>query len=125
MKRIGRVVLLAGLLLILLASCTAGPEQQLIGKWQGAGGSETIEFLKGGTFRGVLIWDMTHNAVGVNGTFTVRNDSLTLKPEQPQNLVPMSCKITFSNSGKELTVNYIDGGAIKRDGSVVQYRRIS
>ncbi len=105
-----------------IASCAQKPGQALAGKWQEVNGRETIEFRKDGTYQGVLIWDLTNQQVAVTGTYGIKGDLVSLQVEAPPNLTPMIWKVTFSNP-KELTITFQQGGALKRDGSMLTYRR--
>jgi hypothetical protein len=125
MKRTQQLVLLTGVLLMFLGSC-AKQEGTLVGKWQGTKGNESISFQKDGTFSGILIWDMTKNPIPVSGAYTVEGDTLTLRPDRKtHDLAPMSCKIAYSDSGKELTITFVQGGAVKLDGSIARYRKVT
>ena len=106
-----------------LASCGPKPEQALIGKWQEVNGREAIEFVKGGTFHGNLIWDLTKASLDVNGTYIVKGDLVNLTIEKPGNLTPMTWKVKFSGSD-ELTMTFQQGGAVKLDGGSASFRRV-
>ena len=105
-------------------SCSSKPEQALIGRWQDVSGKETIEFLKNRTFTGNMIWDMTKTSVKVSGTYSVEGETVSLRPDSPAGLVPMTCKIKLADANNELTVTCPQGGALKIDGSSSKYRRI-
>jgi len=105
-------------------ACTAKPEQPLVGRWQEVTGKETIEFLKDKSFRGNMIWDLMKTSVNVSGTYSLEGDIVSLKPDRPADLVPMTWKFKLSSSNNELTVTFQQGGALKVDGSFSKYRRI-
>ncbi len=107
-----------------LFACSSKNEQQLIGKWREASGNEGIEFAKNNTFLGIFVWDLTKQPLEVRGTYSVSGDTLTLKPQSPKDLVPMTCKIKFGQSSNELALTFKQGGAVKLDGSTLAYQRI-
>ncbi len=111
------------LLLLFILSCTPNPEQKLIGKWQNANGKEVIEFQRDRTFHGTLIWDMPKSPLTVSGTYSVSGNLVSVRPEKPQNLKPMTWEMSFSKSGDELRVVFKEGGALKLDGSTAVYRK--
>ncbi len=107
-----------------LISCSSKPGQPLTGKWQEVNGKELIEFLADGTFRGTLIWDLQKTTVQASGHYKVGGDIADLSVDKPENLAPMTLKLTFSSPGDELTIFFQQGGALKRDGTTSLYRRI-
>lgn len=107
---------------ILTISCTPKLEQTLAGKWQEINGREGIEFLKDGTFHGVLIWDLKRMPLEVSGTYKVKGDLLDLRVQKPKDLIPMTWKVSISPSG-EMTIVFQQGGALKVDGSAATYRK--
>ena len=107
-----------------LMACASKPEEALVGRWQEISGAETIEFLKDKSFHGSMIWDMTRTAVNVKGTYSIEGDVVSLKPDKPADLVPMTWKFKLSNSKNELIVTFQKGGALKLDGSLSKYRRV-
>ncbi|MDA8106746.1 MAG: hypothetical protein M0Z71_15390 [Nitrospiraceae bacterium] len=108
---------------MLTVSCTRQTAQSLVGTWQEVNGTESIEFLKDGSFRGKMIWDMTKQPVEVMGTYSRKGDLVDLKVDKPAQLTPMIWKVTIS--GTEMTIAFQQGGALKLDGSSLRYRRIS
>ncbi len=118
-----RSMLVSALFLIcgmLAVSCTSG--KSITGMWQEAKGSESIEFLKDGTFNGKLTWDMNKQPVEVAGSYTKKGELIDLKLRKPANLAPMTWKASIS--GTEMKVTFQHGGALKIDGSSAQYRRM-
>lgn len=107
---------------LLIASCAKKTEQTLVGKWQEVNGRETLEFRKDGTFQGMLVWDMTNQPISVTGTYGVKGDLVNLNVEAPTNLAPMTWQVKLS-SPEELTITFQQGGALKRDGTSLTYRR--
>jgi hypothetical protein len=99
-----------------LTSCGPKPEQALIGKWQEVKGSESIEFVKDGSFHGSLIWDLTNAPTDVSGNFNVNGDLVNLSIAKPDGLTPMTGKVKFANSD-EVTMLFQQGGALKRDST--------
>ncbi len=111
-------------LLLIISSCAQKYEQKLLGRWRESTGREGIEFVNNNTFAGIFVWDLTKKPLEVRGTYSLSGKILTLKPQTPKELVPMTCKINFGQSGDELTLTFTQGGAIKFDGSTLTYRRV-
>jgi hypothetical protein len=111
-------------LLLFISSCAQKPDQKLFGKWREASGREGIEFVKNNTFVGIFIWDLTKQPLEVRGAYSLSGEILTLKPQTPKDLVPMTCKIKFGQSDDELILTFDQGGALKLDGSTLTYRRV-
>lgn len=105
-------------------ACASKPEQALVGRWQEISGAENIEFLKDKSFHGIMVWDMTKAPVNLSGTYSIEGDVVSLRPEKPSDLVPMTLKIQLSNSNNDLTITFLTGGALKVDGGSARYRRI-
>ena len=124
MKRVVALSVSCLVLALLIVSCASKPDEMLVGKWQETTGKETIEFLKDKSFQGTLVWDLTKAPVNVAGKYTADKNTVTLTPTQPPTLSPMTLKVEFSKSGKELTITYQQGGAIKLDGSVLKYQKL-
>jgi hypothetical protein len=122
MKKIG--LLLIGCLLfgLFMTSCAKKTEQILVGKWQEVNGREILEFHKDGTYQGMLVWDMTNQPIAVTGTYVVKGDLVDLNVQSPPNLTPMTWQVKLP-SADELTVVFQQGGALKRDGGSLTYRR--
>ncbi len=121
-----RNILGVGLFLMavfVIISCSAAPDQKLVGIWQGTVGVEKIEFLNNKTFRGTMIWDVSKAPMELTGTYSLKGDLLDLKVEKPANLNPMTWKATFSGKD-QLTFLYQQGGALKLDGTSASFRRI-
>jgi len=112
------------LFFLLLMACSSKPQEALVGQWQGVSGAETIEFLKDKSFHGSMIWDMTKAPVNLSGTYSIEGDIVSLRPDKPSDLVPMTLKVKLSNSSNDLTITFVVGGALKVDGSSIPYRRI-
>ncbi len=108
---------------LIIVSCSAKPEQKLVGRWQGTNGMEKIEFLTNKTFQGTMIWDMPKTPIELEGTYEVKGDLVSLKVEKPQNLTPMTWKVTFSDKD-QITFMYQQGGAVKLDGTSASFRRV-
>ncbi len=121
MRQASRIVYL--LLALLCISCSTQKAPALVGSWQEVNGKEAIEFQKDGTFRGSMIWDRTKAPVNISGTYTMEGNNVSLKLQNPGDLVPMVWQIELSNSDKELKITYRDGGALKLDGTSATYRR--
>jgi hypothetical protein len=115
---------LFALLALSVASCTSKPQGTPIGKWQGINSAESIEFLKDGTYHGILIAELQKAPVDISGTYTVQGDLLNLKVTKPEALTPMIWKLEFSDSNNEITVTFQNGGALKIDGSLARFRRV-
>ena len=106
-----------------IISCSAKPDQNLVGIWQGTNGVEKIEFLDNKTFRGTMIWDMQKTPIELTGSYAVKGDLVDLKVEGPANLNPMTWKVTFSGKD-QLAFLYQQGGALKLDGTSAGFRRV-
>jgi hypothetical protein len=124
MRLLSRILSCFILSVLFLIACTSKPEQALVGRWQGVGGSETMAFLEDKSFIGRLIWDTTKAPVNLSGTYSVEGDTVSLKPIKPADLVPMTLKVKLSNSNDDLTITFVEGGALKVDGSSARYQRI-
>ena len=122
MKKITLLSLCFLLCVFFIVSCSPKPEKALIGKWQEVNGREAIEFLKDGSFHGSLIWDLTKAPTDVSGNFNVNGDLVNLSIAKPDGLTPMTWKVKFSGSD-EVTMLFQQGGALKRDGTSLTYRR--
>ena len=85
-------------------------------------GRESIEFRQDGTYQGMLVWDMTNQPITVTGTYGVRGDLVNLNVAAPSNLAAMTWQVKLS-SPEELTITFQQGGALKRDGTSLKYRR--
>ncbi len=105
---------------LLITSCTK-KNTALVGKWQEVNGRETIEFRQDGTYQGMLVWDMSNQPIAVTGTYSAKGDTVNLNVQSPQNLTPMIWK--FKLSGPQVTFTFHQGGALKRDGTSLTYRR--
>ena len=108
-----------------LTSCGPKPEQALIGKWQEVKESESIcsesiEFVKDGSFHGSLIWDLTNAPTDVSGNFNVNGMNLSIA--KLDGLTPMTGKVKFSGSD-EVTMLFQQGGALKLDSTSLTYHR--
>ncbi len=123
MRPFARFYFFAVVIALSLISCAKQPEQALVGKWQEQNGREVIEFMKSGSFQGTMIWDLQNTPLNISGTYTSKGDLIDLKVENPGSLTPMTWKVTFSVSD-QLTIVYQQGGALKRDGSTLEYRRV-
>jgi hypothetical protein len=123
MNRISVFPLICVLLVVVVFACSSKP-RSIQGKWQGANGAETIEFLNDGTFQGVLIWDLNRAPVALQGTYKIAGDNLDLVVTKPGNLAPMKWTVRYV-SGDEIDVTYQDGGALKKDGTSARYRKIT
>lgn len=123
MRRIATIPLFCASLALLVFACSS-KKGSIEGKWQEVTGRETIEFLHDGTFQGVMIWDMNQSPITVSGSYKVDGDKLDLTVIQPNNLTPMKWIMQF-NSDKDVTITFRDGGALKRDGTSAQYRKIT
>jgi hypothetical protein len=123
MRRMSTILLFCASLVLLAYACSS-KLQAIEGKWQEVGGRETIEFLHDGTFKGVMIWDMNQKPITISGNYEVEGDNLDLSVTEPKDLAPMTWTMQFS-SGKDLTLIYRDGGALKRDGASGRYRRVT
>jgi hypothetical protein len=123
MKRIGVFSLVCALVFFAVFACSSKPGS-IQGKWQGANGTETIEFLNDGTFQGVLMWDLNHAPVQLQGTYKIAGDKLDLVVTKPGSLTPMKWSVQYV-SNDEINVTYDNGGALKKDGTSARYRRIT
>ncbi len=122
MKRNIFVAVLFVLAAFVTISCSAKPDHNLVGIWQGTNGVEKIEFLDNKTFRGTMIWDIQKTPVELTGTYALKGDLLDLKVEKPESLTPMTWKVTFS--GKDgLVFLYQQGGTLKLDGTSADFQR--
>ena len=122
MKKIDSLFFGCLVCVLLIASCAKKTEQTLVGKWQEVNGRETLEFRKDGTYQGMLVWDMTNQPISVTGTYGIKGDLMNLTVETPSNLQSMTWQVKLS-SPDELTINFQQGGALKRDGTLMMYRR--
>jgi len=94
-----------------------------VGKWQEVNGVEALEFSQGGTYRGMLVWDMTNQPIAVAGTYSIKGDLVNLTVESPPNLTPMIWQVKLPST-EELTIVFQQGGALKRDGNSAKFRRV-
>ena len=122
MRRISVFPLCCALLVLVVFACSSKP-RSVQGKWQEVNGRETIEFLGDGTFKGVMVWDINQAPITLSGTYKIDGVNLDLSVIKPATLTPMKWTMQFA-SGKELTLTFVDGGALKKDGTSARYRKI-
>ena len=95
------LVILCGLLQLIGCSGQRG----IVGKWQQTNGTETMEFLKDGTF----VVENGGRPMGGGKYFVVDDNRIKIEPGGLQSLAgPMLTKYVIS--GKDLTLTAPDGG---------------
>lgn len=113
-----KVVLPLPLLLIALSCGAVATQGGLVGAWVSTDGQESIEFTKDGTFKATLKYGMSGSLRDVTGTYFVDGAKLSITPAGGH---PMTWE--FNVSGGEVVFTYVQGGAVKLNGSMAKFRK--
>jgi len=115
-----KVVLIAALLLP-LAACKKTTTSLIIGPWKQVNGSDSINFSPDGTYTAKMAYGTGGQPKAFSGTYFVDGQavSVTDKDDPSQ---PMTWEVKID--GSQMTVTYKQGGAVKYDGTMAQFRHL-
>jgi uncharacterized protein (DUF2147 family) len=106
------------LILVPIAASSAAESAVLVGKWRELNGKDVIEFKKDGHFAGTMAYGMDRMQRAVSGTYFVVKKKISIKLNDSS---PMTWEYEFTDG--KLIITYQQGGEVKEDGSMAQFRR--
>jgi hypothetical protein len=118
--KIMNVVLIAALLLP-LAACKKTTTSSIIGSWKQVNGSDSINFAPNGTYTAAMTYGPDGQPKTFSGTYFVDGQAVSVTDKDDPTR-PMTWEVKID--GSQMTVTYKQGGAVKYDGTMAQFRHL-
>jgi hypothetical protein len=118
--KIMKVVLIAALLLP-LSACKKTTTNSIIGPWKQVNGSDSINFSPDGTYTAKMAYGTDGQPKAFSGTYFVDGQAVSVTDKDDPSR-PMTWEVKID--GSQMTVTYKQGGAVKYDGTMAQFRHL-